>query len=710
MYHYKDYINNDLFRPKLIRLKKKTLCDNIFCFDIETCNYFIDKQKNVLSINDIFDRARALTSKPKEQAEAAQNIFDECEAGATCFIWQCCIDGTVIYGRHLQEFKDFCDYLSERTEGARLHCWIHNLSFEYQFIQEYFCFSKENIFFTEARKPLYCEYNNIVFRCSYRLTNLSLAKWGKNNGIEKKDGLDYHALYTPLTDLTQEQLEYCEYDVLIMWKGIQKYLKDYTHIEYIPLTQTGMPRKDIKALNQKNRGTLYRVAQCQPKTPEEWKVQRSTYAGGLTLCNPAYVGLVLQGVEGFDKKSAYPFELLEKYPCTGFEKVYSSAEPDWKDGYHHICLVEFRNLRALYDVTPQSASKRILMEGAELCPESYHNKDVSKNNGKVRLARRFALYVTEQDMQLLKLYYKYDKLIIHSHWIAASDYLPKHVIEYMLEKYAAKTLLTGIDETMRARSKEILNAIYGMCGTSLIHDSIIELPDFRYKKTRPTDIDTQLQLFQLQEKKYKNVLPYSVGIYCTSYQRLSLMKFALGLGIDKAVYFDTDSDKGFYTERDFAFVRRENKRIIEWTKERCEAQGIKYEMTCPMNNLGYREYLGTWEHDSSYYEFKCLRAKAYAYKLKPDDTVHTTIAGVPKAASNVLHDVDDLKEGLYFDIFNSRKSLLTYHDGDNPQVIMPDGYRVTNVCSVNIRPTSYKLKLESEYRELIKAYLAQKYH
>ena len=88
MYHYKDYIDNDLFRPKLIRLKKKTLCDNIFCFDIETCNYFIDKQNNVLSINDIFDRARALTSKPKEQAEDAQNIFDECEAGATCFIWQ----------------------------------------------------------------------------------------------------------------------------------------------------------------------------------------------------------------------------------------------------------------------------------------------------------------------------------------------------------------------------------------------------------------------------------------------------------------------------------------------------------------------------------------------------------------------------------------------------------------------------------------------
>ena len=703
MIPYEDYIGRDMFRPKLVYLKKKTLCDNIFCFDIETCNFFVSDQGEVLSINDIFERSGYNATK-------AQHYFDTYEPGATCFIWQCCIDGTCIYGRYLPDFRKLCDYLSERTDGARLHCWIHNLAFEYQFIQEYFSFDKENIFFTEARKPLYAEYNNITFRCSYRLTNLSLAKWGKNNGIEKKDGLDYHGLYTPLTDLTAEQLDYCEYDVIIMWKGLQKYLKDYTHVEYIPLTQTGMPRKDIKSLNQKNKGTLYRVAACQPKTPEEWKIQRTTYAGGLTLCNPAYVGMVLEGVEGFDKKSAYPFALLEKYPSSGFEKVYSSSIPNWKDGYHHICLMEFREFRAKYNITPQSASKRVMMEGAELCPESFHNKDIKKNNGKVRYAKRFALYVTEMDMQLISLYYTWEKIIIHSHWIASSDYLPKHVIEYMLDKYAAKTLLTGIDETMRARSKEILNAIYGMCGTSLIHDTIVELPDFRYKKTRPTDIDTQLQLFALQEKKYKNVLPYSVGIYCTSYQRYFLMKFAHDLGIDKSVYFDTDSDKGLFDERDFAFVRRENQRIIEWTKERCEAQGIKYEKTCPMNTLGYREYLGIWEHDSSYHEFKCLRAKCYAYKTKPDDHVHITIAGVPKAAANALHEVDDLKEGLTFDIFNSRKNLLTYRDGDNPQVTFPDGYKVTNVCAVNIRPTSYKLSLEGEYRELIKTYLAQKYH
>ena len=120
--------------------------------------------------------------------------------------------------------------------------------------------------------------------------------------------------------------------------------------------------------------------------------------------------------------------------------------------------------------------------------------------------------------------------------------------------------------------------------------------------------------------------------------------------------------------------------------------------------------MGTWEHDAHYYEFKTLGAKRYAYKSTPDDSVHITIAGVPKAAAHVLKSVDDLREGLEFDLFNSHKNLLTYRDGNNPLVKMPDGYKVKNTCSVNIRPTSYKLTLEKEYRALIKKYLVQKIH
>lgn len=712
MVHYTDYIRSDCFLPVLVKLKKKTLCDNIFCFDIETCNYFVDPEGNALSINDIF---RISGNDP----EKAQRLFEICSAGGVCFIWQCCIDGRTVYGRYLPEFKELCNYLITKTGGADLHCWIHNSAFEYQWLQEFFNFSADDVFFTEARKPLYYKYESITFRCSYRLTNLSLAKWGETIGLEKKTGqLDYFGLYTPLTELDEEQLEYCEYDVLIMWLGIQSYLKQYKHIAHIPWTQTGIPRGDIKRIKQQTYGSQYFVAQCQPKNPEEWKVQHCAFSGGLTLSNPAKTGILLHDLDSYDKKSAYPFAMLERYPASGFEKVYSSAVPNWKDGYHHICLVEFENLKAKYDITPLSSSKRIMMQGAVLAPDNAEEvnnikkgRDIKKNNGKIIYARKYAAYYTEVDMWLINEYYTYTSITIHDHYIATSGYMPKWLIEYMLQKYADKTLLKGGDPDLYMISKQIINSLYGMCGSALIHDMITEDDDYIYHKTRPTDTETQVQLLKLQTQPYKNILPYSYGIYVTAWQRYFLMHTALHIaGIDNCIYFDTDSIKGIFDDNVNLKFAAENKRIIDWTIQRCEDQGINYELSCPRTKEGAPQYLGTWENDAHYYEFKTLGAKRYAYKEKKEDRVHITIAGVPKSAANVLHEVDDLKEGLTFDIFNSRKNLLTYRDGDNPQVTFLDGYTVTNVCSVNIRPTSYKLSLEGEYRDLIKTYLAQKYH
>lgn len=700
MLHYKDYMGRDLFRPSLSTIKKKKLCDNIICFDIETCNYFL-RGNTVYSINDI---CRICGNDVKK----IDDFFDKSQPGSVCYIWQFCIDGTCIYGRYLKELPELLKYINDKVDGHEAHIWVHNLSFEYSFIQEYLKF--EGIFFTDARKPLYAKYKNLYFRCSYRLTNISLAKWGSNLGIAKKTGqLDYHALFTPLTPLSETELEYCEYDVIIMYFGIKQYREMYKHISYIPLTQTGIVRRDIKAENQKTKGFLSKVAKMQPRNPQEWKIQNKTYCGGLTLSNPRNTGVVLSGLGSIDKKSAYPFAMLEKYPCTAFEK--SPAAPKWEDGNHHICLVEFENLKARYDITPLSASKRIMMQGAVL--GEGEGSGIAKNNGKVIKAKRFVIYITEVDKKLIDMYYTYDNYpnpTIHSHYIALSDYMPEHVIKYMLKRFEQKTLLTGIDEEMRLIEKQKLNSIYGMCGTALIHDTIEELENFKYEKTRLKDPEIQKELDKLHKNAFKNVLPYSWGIYVTAYQRYFLMEMAHKFDLNKICYFDTDSIKGFFNEADEAIIAAENERIKQWTKERLEKQNIPWEMSCPKNTKGSREYLGIWEHDAAYYEIKFMGAKRYAYKYKPDDQVHITIAGVPKAAANVLKSVDDLKEGLYFDIFNSRKNLLTYLDGNNPACVFPDGYRVTNTCGCNIRPTSYKLTLTGDYRELLKKYLQQKYH
>lgn len=695
MQHYKECMQQDYIVAHNYKGGKKYGCDDILCFDIEVCNYYVTPENEVLSIKDIFARCNY-------DLDAIEKYFDKVQPGGLPYIWMFGYNGRVIYGRDLEEFREFLYYLAPKFD-YETHIWVHNLAYEYVWLRELLEF--QDVFLTEARAPLYAKIGTFVFRCSYRLTNLSLAKWGEQCGVSKKVGdLDYYRLYTPLTELDEKSLGYCKADIDVMYAGISQYLKEYKHIAKIPLTQTGIVRRDIKSLNQKHKNCLYKYADCQPKTPEEWKVQHMAYSGGLTLVNPQHCGRILHKIRSFDKKSAYSFALLKKYPCTGFIKTKQPV--DWHDGNHHICLVEYQGLQARYNITPQSSSKRILLDGA-----IFSGDDVMKNNGKIIYADRAAFYLTEVDAKLIDMYYTAKKVIIHSHWFAMSDYLDKYVVEYMLKLYADKTLLKHGDPVIYLRKKEKLNSMYGMAGTALVQDEVTEDPNtMEYIKRRKDDAEIQQELLSYQFKKYKNVLPYSVGVYCTSWQRYMLMDMALKAGIDLLCYTDTDSLKGRYCEAAAKIFEEENERIIKWTFERCMQQKIEYELTCPRDTEGNPQYIGTWENDANYYDVKFLGAKRYAYRMSKDDKVHITVAGVPKKAGRALHSLKNFKDGLKIDLFNSHKNIIAYLDGNNPIVTFPDGYTVRNKFAANIRPTSYTMSLTSDFRELIQKYLKMKYH
>ena len=725
MIPYRDFIRADekdnFWRPEIFREKRKRkyyyYCDDILCFDMEVCNFFVnEKTGQIYSIEDIFKEAGYMPERIEE-------LFATLQAGALPYIWQCSIEDWVTYGRDLNEYQELLDYIAMKMEGAEAHMFVHNLSYEYSFLKSELPLEKK--FFTEARNPLKFNYKNLIFRCSHRLTNLSLAKWGEKIGVPKAVGdLNYHALYSPLTDLDNKSMGYCEQDLRVMIAGLKQYRAEYGHIKEIPWTQTGRVRRDIRSLNKSVRGFNRQVAYCQPKTAEEWKVQHATYSGGLTLCNPKAAGKVIYDDVSMDRKSAYPACMLEKFPNSEFIKV--PYDPIWEDGNHHICLVEFTNLKAKYSMTPLSSAKRIMIKGAVYGDDGYFEKVKNKkgkkklwtlNNGKIKFAKRLAMYVTEVDMRLINAFYTYSECKIHSHRFATSDYLPKHIVMYMLDLYEAKTKLKHSDPELYMRAKELLNCIYGLMSSALCRDQIEEI-DYDYRTVHLTREQEEKELQRLQKFPENNVMPYSWGLYITAYQRWALMSTILEVasvsdtleeGINKCHYTDTDSTKGEYREKEMAKFEEINQRIIEWTKERCKAQDIPFEKTCPKDDQGVPQQLGIWENDAIYRGgIKYLGAKRYAFKKKETDPVSITIAGVPKAAGSCLSSVDDLREGLTFDFFNSRKNMAIYLDGDNPQVTMPDGWQVTNKTGCVIRPTSYTLKLEEEYRSLIKRYIGSK--
>ena len=68
------------------------------------------------------------------------------------YIWQFAIEDYVVVGRTWDEFKIFVKWLNILSHGRRIVCYVHNLSYEIQFLSGIFKFKNDSIFAMESRK------------------------------------------------------------------------------------------------------------------------------------------------------------------------------------------------------------------------------------------------------------------------------------------------------------------------------------------------------------------------------------------------------------------------------------------------------------------------------------------------------------------------------------------------------------------------------
>lgn len=219
--------------------KRKFYDTTIYTFDIETTSYLILEDK-------IF--------KASDYLNLAKDEQERCSFQSLMYIWQLSINNVVYYGRTWQELKSFIEEIQEHTRDERgnytkKYIFVHNLSYEFQFLRNIFNFSE--VFSRKSRKVIKCELENynVEFRCSYYMSNCSLDRLAKtyNLPVKKLVGkLDYNKIRTPLTKMTKEELEYCENDCLVVYEYIKKELETYKTLKNLPLTSTGHVRKEMK--------------------------------------------------------------------------------------------------------------------------------------------------------------------------------------------------------------------------------------------------------------------------------------------------------------------------------------------------------------------------------------------------------------------------------------------------------------------------------
>lgn len=651
-------------------------CNNIMTFDIEVTSAWLQDGKVI----------------PYHTGETAE-YWNNLEPLALPYIWQFSIDGTVYYGRELKDFEKVLKAIPKD-----LHCivWVHNLYYEFAHLSDFLKWG--SVFARSPHKPMKAKpkkYKNIEFRCSYTLTNLSLANWGKKIGLEKMVGdLDYEKLRTPLTELSEVELGYCERDCLVVEAGIKDFLKTYKKQRNIPLTSTGTIRREVKSFLCSEDYIKF-IKKLVPRDVEEYNLLRKVFAGGYTHANRYYKGKTITDyIEHYDFASSYPAVMVsEKFAMTPWIYAgHSLPEEETFEDTAYIMTLKFHNIYCNTFNTYIQASK-------------VSGKGMQYDNGRVIKAEELTITVLETDYLTIKESYRWESLEVLSVYKSYKDYLPKEFVEYILELYGNKTSLKDVEgmEDIYMQSKSFINGLFGMCVTAIIQADVKLNKEGQWYVEPLTSEDVNkkldsLQKYNLRDKRY--FLSYSWGCEVSSYARRNLWKCILHEDNDLDVmYCDTDSIF-IIGEHSFDWY---NKEITEKLRLACDSQGIDFSLTRPKTPKGVEKPLGIFSPEEPCSQFRSLGAKRYCERRATDGQLHLTVSGINKEAVKLLNDdIENFKDGFDFDKDSEyvSKRLHTYIY-DMSEVTYPDGYVSKYTTGINMRRTGYELTMVEEYKALL---------
>ena len=693
MRHYSEYVPRNFTS---VKVGNKIECTTIFTFDIETTSFFVKPSGETIPYDKSY----------------TDDEYTDFKKGAVCYIWQFGINDDIYYGRNLSEFPKFLDTVSKNVSRETLkYVWVHNLSFEWQFIREYLSDKIISVFARKERKPIkFNTSDNWEFRCSYMLTRLSLANWGKQIGFDKLSGVkfDYNKIRTPLTKLSAYEFDYAATDCLVVYHGIQKYVEKYGSQTKIPLTQTGEVRVTLKSLNKKHPEILRRNTALLPRDNEEYTILRSVFHGGSCGAYNARCNEVMYNVGSMDIASSYPYVMAtQKFPCTRFTEYHCYDSKRWDfSNYAYIFFIKLNDVKARTPLTYWSKSYCFATHEAEVA------------NGKIVNAKQLVLACTEQDFTILRKVYSFKYEIIKL-YRAKKGYANNIFVRYIQNLFYIKTTLdkedrTESEEALYLAAKQEINSLYGCCVMDLIQNDVI----YDEKITENGGFITKTPLYDdiindKLKKPYNNIFAYSMGCWVTAYARARLYKALLAVG-NSLVYYDTDSCKAVDIEKAARFFYNENRRVQKTLDNTCERIGLeKGSFTC-MKPSGKVKTLGYWEKEETCEEFKTLGAKKYCFRKH--GKIGITVAGVPKKYGALIKNVSDFKNGLIFDrdaeIINDdgdvekiAKNLVTYCDGNTPHVKLSKGnydeYTATQQNSICMKPTTYELSIGNDYKLII---------
>lgn len=679
-----DNLEDLLFDIDFIKKNNKTLCGNVASvFDIEASSFYTGDMK--------------------------------C---ATMYAWVFGINGKCIRGRTWEEFEIVIDTLVKYYDLSickRFIIYIHNLSYEFQWIKKHFQWYK--VFCLDSRQPIYAiTTDGIEFRCSYLLSGYSLEVLGKNllkYKVQKMVGdLNYSLIRHSKTPLTNKEWKYILNDGLVVMAHIQEEIERLGSITAIPLTKTGYVRNLCieTCLKGADRFDYNRTIRTLVMSVNDYKQLKRTFAGGFTHANHNYVDVINKDVSSFDFTSSYPAVMLsEKFPMSKPRLIELKDKEDFVKKLNKYCCMfdcNFYNIKATFDYEHYISKAR-----CTIC------EDFVIDNGRIVEAAKIQLSLTEQDFFIISKTYNWDYIEVGNFKVFEKAYLPKPLLLTVLQLYSDKTTLKGIEdkEVEYMVSKGMLNSCYGMCVTDPCRDDI----DYDNENgwiINDKDIEGLIKHYNYSSRRF---LYYPWGIWITAYARANLWTGILEFKEDY-IYSDTDSIKAFNINKHKKYIDNYNKSIQNKIKECLKARDIRYKMALPKTKEGVVKPLGVWDYEGTYKYFKTLGAKRYMYV--DNDNLNITISGVNKNTGKEYlfykyKTIDNIlkhfNEGLIFpatyikngkEYKGSGKLCHTYIDDylcGEVKDYLGNTSIYTEYSSVHLEAVDYNLSLDEEFKRYL---------
>lgn len=636
--------------------------------------------------------------------------------GAIVYSYALAIDDTFYHVRTGEEFYFLLERIADEmglSLNRRLVIFVHNLSYEWQFIKNYMEWDSAFAVGSERRIVRAVSTLGFEFRCTYILTNKPLEMIGEEVNVKKMVGdLDHNLIRNSITPLSNEEMGYIENDVRALIAFARAALARESDdlvkgLRSIPVTKTGYVRRQMRKAALAD-PSYQALIDSLIMGENVYTFARHAFQGGYTHANSKFVGKECGETLAVDLASSYPSSMLQfTYPMSTFSNVTPPVGGFDTDLIHEIAqcthfFISFvaYDLEARYSFPYISQSKALSISEPVI------------DNGRIYSATAVRLAMTDVDWQVFNRCYKTSAIEVESLMVADKDYLPRALTDSITRMYRDKTALKGVagQEDNYRSAKENINGVYGSVAMDPVRtDYKFVREEAKFVASIPT-VSEALSAYNTSRSRY---LYYPWAAWVTAYSRYVLLNTIYDLidaGVD-VLYCDTDSIYLNPSPKAEAIIERTNERVrsslstamhSRWP----DATDAEVEdALAPFDQKGKRHHIGIFEIDGRYTNFKSLGAKRYV--VEKDGHLKTTVSGLSKSAGSYIEESGGLEmfaDGMTIPPERSGRLTHTYIE-DTVQLLVTD--YLGNTCEmrqegfIHLEPSPYVLSVSDDYMSFV---------